>query len=306
MKKYSLIALSLVFLAACSGSKQYYKPENTQKLTTIKTKNENILKNFKGYEIINKQDNILYLSNDLGFLKILKDKEVIFDKKFDAKIVSIATEGNKAVMVDALNNIIIFDLLEQKYLFSENYGQANGVVKKLANPSFNNNVIIIPSLDGKLIVINNNTNTFIRSINVGTQEFFNNVVFLKADSEKLIAASSSKVFTIIDNKTYTKLINIKKALEKDNYIYILSSEGVIYKFDYLLNEITKIKFKYANYSDVYVYNNFIYALEHNGYLIKLDDKLNELAVYNLDSKIDSGAYFKDNILFYNNKSYELK
>ena len=306
MKKYSLIALSLVLLAACSGSKQYYEPQNTQKLSTIKTKNENILKKFKGYEIINKQDNLVFISNDLGFLKILKDKEIVFDKKFDAKIVSVAIEGNKAVMVDALNNIIIFDLLEQKYLFSENYGQANGVVKKLANPIFNNNVIIAPSLDGKLIIINNDSNTFIRSINVGTQEFFNNVIFLKADNEKLIAASSSKIFTIIDNKTYTKLINIKKALEKDNYIYILSSEGVIYKFDYLLNEITKIKFKYANYSDVYVYNDFIYALEHNGYLIKLDDKLNELAVYNLNSKINSGAYFKDNILFYNNKSYELK
>lgn len=306
MKKYSIIALAFLAFTACSGSKQYYEPKETQKLSTIKVKSEDNLKQFKDYQIINQKDNLTYIANDLGFLKILKDNEVVFDKKFEAKIISIASEGNKAVMVDALNNIILFDLLEQKYLFSENYGQSNGVIKRLANPEFSGNVIIVPTLDGKLVVINNEANTFVRSINVGTQEFFNNVIFLKTNNDKLIAASSSKIFTILDNQTHTKLINIKKALVSDEFIYVLANDGAIYKFDYLLNEITKTKFKYANYSEIYSNDEFIYALEHNGYLIKLDKNLNELAVFNLGSKIKKGAYFKDNILFYNNKNYELK
>lgn len=305
MKKYSLLALSLLFLA-CSGSKQYYEPQNTEKLSSINIKTENILKNYKDYEIINQKDNLTFISNNLGFLKILKDKEVVFDKKFEAKIVSIETEGNKAVMVDALNNVILFDLLEQNYLFSDNYGQANGVIKKLANPIFSGNVIIAPTLDGNLVILSNVNNAFIRAINVGTQEFFNNIIFLDASDDKLIAASSSKLFTILDNKTYTKLINIKKALLKDELIYVLASDGTIYKFDYLLNEISKTKFKYANYSEIHANNGYLYALEHNGYLIKLDENLNEIAVFNLNSKIKKNAYFKDDILFYNDKSYKLK
>lgn len=305
MKKYSLLVLSLLFLA-CSGSKQYYEPQNTEKLSSINIKTENILKNYKDYEIINQKDNLTFISNNLGFLKILKDKEVVFDKKFEAKIVSIETEGNKAVMVDALNNVILFDLLEQNYLFSDNYGQANGVIKKLANPIFSGNVIIAPTLDGNLVILSNVNNTFIRAINVGTQEFFNNIIFLDASDDKLIAASSSKLFTILDNKTYTKLINIKKALLKDELIYVLASDGTIYKFDYLLNEISKTKFKYANYSEIHANNGYLYALEHNGYLIKLDENLNEIAVFNLNSKIKKNAYFKDDILFYNDKSYKLK
>lgn len=305
MKKYSLLALSLLFLA-CSSSKQYYEPQNTEKLSSINIKTENILKNYKDYEIINQKDNLTFISNNLGFLKILKDKEVVFDKKFEAKIVSIETEGNKAVMVDALNNVILFDLLEQNYLFSDNYGQANGVIKKLANPIFSGNVIIAPTLDGSLVILSNVNNTFIRAINVGTQEFFNNIIFLDASDDKLIAASSSKLFTILDNKTYTKLINIKKALLKDELIYVLASDGTIYKFDYLLNEISKTKFKYANYSEIHANNGYLYALEHNGYLIKLDKNLNEIAVFNLNSKIKKNAYFKDDILFYNDKSYKLK
>lgn len=305
MKKYSLLTLSLLFLA-CSGSKQYYEPQNTEKLSSINIKTENILKNYKDYEIINQKDNLTFISNNLGFLKILKDKEVVFDKKFEAKIVSIETEGNKAVMVDALNNVILFDLLEQNYLFSDNYGQANGVIKKLANPIFSGNVIIAPTLNGNLVILSNVNNTFIRAINVGTQEFFNNIIFLDASDDKLIAASSSKLFTILDNKTYTKLINIKKALLKDELIYVLASDGTIYKFDYLLNEISKTKFKYANYSEIHANNGYLYALEHNGYLIKLDKNLNEIAVFNLNSKIKKNAYFKDDILFYNDKSYKLK
>lgn len=305
MKKYSILALSLLFLA-CSGSKQYYEPKNTEKLTTTNVKIENQLKKHKDYEIINQKDNLVFISNNLGFLKILKNNEIIFDKKFEAKIISIETEGNKAVMVDALNNVIVFDLLEQKYLFSDNYGQANGVIKKLANPIFSGNVIIVPTLDGSLVILSNANNTFVRAINVGTQEFFNNIIFLNASSDKLIAASSSKIFTILDNKTYTKLINIKKALIKNDLIYVLASDGTIYKFDYFLNEISKTKFKYANYSEIYAYNEFLYALEHNGYLIKLDENLNEIAVFNLNSKIKKNAYFKDDVLFYNDKSYKLK
>lgn len=305
MKKYSLIALS-VLLLACSNSKQYYEPKTTQELQQIKIKHEDVVSKFKGYEVINQKDNTTFISNNLGFLKIIKEGEIIFDEKFPAKIVSIDTNKNKAIMVDALNNVIIYDLNLKQYIFSQNYGQANGIIKKLANPQFNGNFIIVPTLDGKLLIFDNDKNTFFRSINVGTQDFFNNIIFFNADKDTLVAASASKIFTIIDNKSYMKVLNIKKVVTNNNDIYVLANDGRIIKYDYLLNEKTSTKFKYANYNAVHFYNSFLYALEYGGYLIKLDENLKELAVYNLKSKIKNGAYFKDNILFYNNKSYELK
>lgn len=304
MKKFLLL---MVFIfCACSSSKQYYEPKESEKLKTIKVKNENILKNYKDYELINKIDNLYIISNNLGFLKILKDKEIVFDKKFEAKIVACTIEGNKAVMVDALNNVIIFDLLRQEYLYSDNYGQANGVIKKLANPIIDSNIIAVPTLDGKLAILNNNTNTLIRNISVGTGDFFNNIIYMKVKNDRLLAVSPTKVFTILNNDTFSKLLNIKKAIEIDDIIYILASDGTIYKYNYKLEELAKTKLKYANYSEVYFYDNFLYALEHNGYLIKFDEYLNKQNVYKLGSKISKNAYFKDDILFYNNKSYKLK
>lgn len=304
MKKFLLFTIFI--FCACSSSKQYYEPKESHKLKTIKTQNEDILKNYKDYELINKIDDLYVISNNLGFLKILKDKEIVFDKKFEAKIVGFNLEGNKAVMVDALNNVTLFDLLTQEYLYSENYGQANGVIKKLANPIIDSNIIAVPTLDGKLVILNNNTNTLIRNISIGTGDFFNNVIYLKIKQDRLLAVSPTKIFTILNNDTFSKLLNIKKAIEIDNNIYILASDGTIYKYNYNLEELAKTKLKYANYSEVYFYNNFLYALEHNGYLIKFDEYLNELDVFKLGSKISKNAYFKDDVLFYNNKSYKLK
>lgn len=305
MKNF-LIILSSIFLISCSSSKQYYEPSNTQSLSTTNVKDSNLLAKYKDYEIINEQDNLTFISNPLGFLKILKDSEVIFDKKFDAKIVSINTQGNKAAMVDALNNIIIFDLYNHEYILSQGYGKALGVIKKLPNPIFTDKIIMIPTLDGKLVIMDNFSHEVIRSFNVGSSDFFNNILYLNATSERLLAASSSKVITIDDNKSYIKMLNIKKVAEMNNFIYILSSDGTIYKYDYRLNEIAKIKYKYANFNGAYAYNSFLYAIEYGGYLIKLDENLNEIAVYELSGKISDKAYFKDDILFYDGKSYKLQ
>ncbi|WP_267524725.1 hypothetical protein [Campylobacter sp. MG1] len=305
MKKYSLIALSIL-LMACSSSKQYYEPKNTQELKQIKVKDDSLLSKFKNYEIINKKDEVVFISNNLGFLKGLKDNEIIYDEKFPAKIVSIDINNDKAIMVDALNNVIIYDLSAKKYLFSQNYGQANGIIKKLANPQFNGKFIIVPTLDGKLLIFNNDNNTFFKSINVGTQDFFNNIIFFDTNKDSLVAASSSKIFTIVDNKSYIKILNIKKVFTNKNDIYVLANDGRIIKYDYLLKEKISTKFKYANFNAVHFYNSNLYALEFGGYLIKLDENLKELAVYDLNGKVKKGAYFKDNILFYNNKSYELQ
>lgn len=305
MKKYFLIPFVFLLLA-CSGSKQYYEPTKYSKLKEVKAKKEKLPKEFKNYEIINTKDNLLMISNDEGFLKIIEDKEVIFNKKFDTKIISVDILDDKAVAVDSLNNIIVFDLLEQKYLFSQNFGTYNGIIKNVANPIISDRITMVPTLDGKLIILDNNSFTPVKSINLGTQNSFNNIIFLKTHNDTLVTASASKIFTLHNNQVYQKTFGIKQIFIKDNHIYVFSSNGEIIKYDYELNEILKKKYKYAIFSKTYLYNDYIYALEYGGYVIKLDDDLNEIAVYKLGSKIKKDVLFEKDILFFNKKSYRLK
>lgn len=310
--KQCIFFLLVMFFASCSATKQYYNPSDFIEISANKYKKTT--NEFKNYKLINQvQDYKIYCNID-GNLKVFNGLNEILDYDFNSFIISANIQDNILLLLSANNDIYIFDLYNEEFIYTQTNSIANGVIQTNVQPLFINNIAAIPTLDGKLVLIDYNNKTLIKTINVGNSDFFNNLIFLKANHNTLIAASSSKIILIPDlNKNYnfkSKLLSIKFVLSDFNNIFIAANDGSIIKYDMQLNEIKKTKEKYANYvAFAYDEHNYLYLAEYLGYVIKYDENLEKIKVFKLNgaNKAKSQVFFdSENSIIFNLKRYILK
>ena len=88
---------------------------------------------------------------------------------------------------------------------------------RVASPVFLTNMIIFPSLDGKLNVFDTQTQKIIRSFIISRDEFFNNIIYLEIKDNKMIVASSNRVVVVDEGRTFSLGEEIRNiAVYKDN------------------------------------------------------------------------------------------
>ncbi|MBZ7987640.1 hypothetical protein [Campylobacter canadensis] len=314
MKKYIFILLA-IFFTACSASKQYYKPEDFIKLNSSSYKKEKEDKSLKNYKLVNQSDDYKIYCDIKGNLKLFKNNEEILDYDFNSLIVSASLKDNILALLSANNDIYVFDLDNEEFIYTQSNALATGVIKNNVQPIFMNNIIIFATLDGKLALIDYENKQNLKNISVGNLDFFNNIIYLDAKDDEVIAASSSKLLVLsqIASAKYNikeKLLSIKYVLSDFNNIFVATSDGSIIKYDMSLQQISTAKEKYANYvAFIQNENKYLYLAEYLGYVIKYDENLEKIKVFKLNNagKVKSQVFFdsKDSIIF-NLKRYILK
>ena len=319
----NIFSISILFVLIFSGcsSKQYFEPNdssNFDKKTldldfSIIDLNSNgaTLKDYTyiskkglhnevkvGYKFLNYTEDTLITSNNNAEINI-KNKKIDITLSFDENIISSSKYNNLLAFGSVDNSITLYDLDTKKILFKEYLKHSNVNNIKIANPIFLNTVILYPTLDGKIVIVDIKNKTIVKTINIDPKSDVNNVIFLEEREDSLIAATSKKLFTFLDGKPNIKDMDVQSIILKDNFIYVATLDGEIIKYDISLNKIASKKFKFAKINAL-VFGKYLYALESQGYLIRLSNDFKEVKIFDFsfDEKekvigIKNKLYFED-------------
>ena len=327
MKKFQTIlaaVLCAAVLGGCSTKRQYFEPTDVQNEkisenrlpSSIATASLNgaVLKNGmvitksgllapeiklpKGSTLLNYGDG-KFISSDLNGNLVVENSsnEILFQRSFDQAVVSAALEGDKLAALTASNVIYFIDISTNEVLLEFESSNVYAQDSRVAAPLFMSSLVIFPTLDGKIMIVDKSQGRILRDVIVSSEQFFNNVISLNVVNDTMIAATGKRIVSISPEKT---------VYYNGEHVYILLKDGKIVLSDLNLKKIKDAYFKFAIFSSATVYNGSLYIMEKTGYLIKTDLALDNAKIYELSDEVESQIFAGAKEFYYDDYSLELK
>ncbi|MGM0519243.1 MAG: hypothetical protein ACQERD_06350 [Campylobacterota bacterium] len=322
--KFILSILAIVFVFVGCSSKKYFEPKNVKGdfvstynslPSEIKSINragatlesqEFISKNGiskkqlpEGFEFLNLSDTQKVIATNK------KDKILVGDKKIEVNdvVVGASLKGNILAILYSNNSIELIDTNTNKTVFKEYLIKSLANDTRLVNPYFMGNLILFPTLNGKIVIVSAQNFKSVRTISVDPDGQFNNIIFLEIDEETqtLITATANKIVSISPQEVLSQDYEIRDLILENSFIYLATIDGRVIKLSLDLNELNTQKFKYSKIHALAYNNSNIYAIESQGYVIKTDTNFNksEILDFNFTNTdrlivIDNKIYFSNN------------
>lgn len=209
-------------------------------------------------------------------------------------IVSAASDGEIIVAVSKTNACRIIDASDSKTLFFSREKLALAVNDKLAKPLIGKEQTIIPTLDGKLLIVDRGAMKIVKEIVVGDEEFFGNIVFLAEYDKRIIAAIDGRALSIAANgASRSRDIDARTLLALPSGLYIFSRDGSVERVSATLETLAARRLPYARFIAAAEKNGAIWAVEQSGYAVKFTDNLQKAAIYELPDTIRAPIYVDD-------------
>ena len=315
--------LSFLMMLGCS-QKTYFQPKKTDNTLSykldLKTPIDDVSRDGLNYDdgkvVTNKRGmlnykippkfhfvydarNAILIANDEGDVEILSNGAVKFKHKFDTALASGSVNGRYGAFVLGNNQIILYDIAEDKVVFEEKLEPTFAMDNRIANPIFVQSLVIFPTLDGRLLVVDMASKRIIQDLALSNKDLFNNIIFLEEKGGNIVAATRYKVLSLSKNSKFEKRFDIKDLLFDGSYIYIFTNGGSVIKLDTTLKTLAKKSFDNAIFSAVALdsSNNRIYGVEKEGYLISMDKNLNDLRILKLPEPISKSIFAYKNKFF---------
>jgi len=327
MYKQILLAstISALMLTGC-GSKQYYTPEQTHTASAtpmgdtivhysrdgatlasgnVLTKNEMVkLKLEKGFHFINNAKNVAITADQQGNCNIVSAKGTVASAKFPQALVAGTLVGQYLVYILQNNHFGVYDLKTKAPVYSSKSEKAYAIDTRISNPLRVDNLMVIPTLDGKLTILDLSTLKVTKEMYVSTENSLNNIIFLGRLNNTLVAATPHKVLSI-SNKGKKELDTaISEVVIDKESIFVFAKDGRILKLNEELSVDSEKKFKFAHFSVATLFNDRVYALDKQGYLIVSNKSFSKHKVYNL-SEVEGYAFISNGKLYYDGKIIDL-
>ena len=327
MYKKILLASSIaaIIFTGC-GSKQYYTPEQSESISTanmgdsiihysrdgatlasgtILTKNESVnLKLEKGFNFINNSNSAAITADLQGNCNIVTAKGTVASAKFPQALVAGTLIGKYLVYVLQNNNFGVYDFEKKSIVYSNKAEKAYAIDTRIANPLRVDNLVVIPTLDGKLTILDLGSLKVAKEMYVSTESTLNNIIYLNRLNNTLVAATPSKVLSI-SNKGKKELDTaVSDVFIDGNSIFIFAKDGRVLNLDESLSVISEKKFKFAHFSVATVYGDKVYALDKQGYLIVSNKSFSQHKVYKI-AKVEGSAFVSNGKLYYDGNIVEL-
>lgn len=335
--RLSLIIFTLFlafFITACGTKRQYFNPESVSNATLSSLRSsgslhskisatnlhfaklansevlgfEGVISNLKldkNFELLLIKEGEFIIADKDGNLKILSTSgEELYAHKFEAEVLSADISGDDLALVLA-NNTLVLANRSLGIRFSQPQGMAVANDSRVAAPIFLDTIIVYPSLDGKLSIVDRASLRVIRNIIISSEDFFNNVIYLGIVNNQMIAATASKLVVVTPERTHSMSEEIKNIALLGEEIFIFTKDGRIIKSNLSLQRLKEVKFNFAIFNEASVYQNHIYVFEKTGYLMKLDLNLENIQIFEFKDAKEAVTFMGEGKLFYNDKFLDL-
>lgn len=302
--KHFFILLTAIFILTGCGSKKYFEPENVK--SSLKVEESSLPSPIKSMNregatledgtIITKDGvSEFKLPEKFQFLNVsntgkvlstnYKDKLLIGNEELDVEniVVAASLKDNKLALVYANNSIELLDLDTKKTLFKEYLTISLANDTRIANPHFMGNLILFPTLNGKVVIISSKSNESVKNISVDLDSQFNNIIFLQVieDEQTLIAATANKVVSISTKNILSKEYELRDIIVNGKNIYLATIDGSLIKLDLALKELASKKYKYSKIHAL-AFTDSLYAIESQSFMINVNNDFTNDRVYDFD------------------------
>lgn len=316
MKIVSSLLIALLLLTGCSN-KKYFEPEDSysyeqdsadlsadiesfnrsgatlEDKTFISSSGVSSIQLLEGYEFLNSSNGTIISTNN-------KDKVAIDNQEIEIGdiVVAASLENNLLALVYANNSIALYDVTLNKFVFKEYYKESIANDTRITSPHFMSNIILFPTLDGKVIVVSKAGNKVVKNIVVDPDSTFNNIIYLDVINDSLIAATTNKIIAVGTGNIFLKDYEIREVITNASHIFIATIDGQLIKLDTQLNTLASKKYKFAKFHALAYGGEALYALESQGYLVKIEEDFIKDTVYDFSFDEESKAIaIKDTIYF---------
>jgi hypothetical protein len=322
--KYFWAGLSVcgaLFIHGCS-SKEVYKPTNIkgewrsaghlsaplhricesgavlENGNLLTKKGEQKLKIPTDSRLVNISDGWIITQNGTNGLELLPEDgvspHVVFD--LNRTVAAASVEGDNIAVLFGSNEMALYSLATKKMTFKESSSAPIAVDARIANPKFLKDLVLFLTLDGKIVIVNVTDKKLLRSIIVGSEEYFNNITYLNMIENNMIASTGSSVLALSEKEAREKY-EVRDIAYTDDGIWLTTKQGEVIALTPTLQFKTKKKFPFAHFVGIRVLKDYVYVLEQGGYVIKLSKDLVTSDIYDVDMKHDTVFVGDDKIYF---------
>lgn len=260
----------------------------------------------KGFHYVNQSSRYVLAADDTGQLLILDrhSGKVIKKGKLDLPLVSATIVGNRIYYV-AQNNVFgVYSIPANKATISAKVGRAFAVDTRIANPIVMQGIVVVPTLDGKLLLIDPRNPRAARGLAIGNDYNLNNVIFLKKMGGRIIAATPKKLISAAPGAMHKFEAPIADVAISGGAIYALTGDGRVVKLSPSLKVLAQRSFPYAQFTAIAVVGGKVYALDRSGALIVMDSSLKKDRIYDV-GEVDDYAFVAGNRLYKDDEVIDL-
>jgi len=308
--------VALFWMSAC-GSKQYYSPKQSVSLspmsgaevvsisreaamlsdgTPLSKEGQLQQKLNQGYALINRTGSNMLLADKEGNVKVITPTKNL-DLTLPRALIGGRVIGNKLVYLLQDNSFGVYDLEAKKIVYNNKSEKALSIDTRVANPYQVDNLVVIPTLNGKLTVLELSSLKVVKEIYVSTESILNNIIFLGRLGDTLIAATPYRVISVSAQGQRSFDKEISEVTVDQNRLFVFAKDGMISELDPSMRVLNEKKFKFAHFSSATMKNGKIYALDKQGYLIVLNPELTQEKVYKLP-EIEGYSFISGDKLYY--------
>ena len=253
------------------------------------------------HRLISQSDGWIISASVDGNLSLTSQSDASVMKNFALKksVAGASVSGNDLAVIFADNEIALYDIETKKVLFKEQGGKFIAADSRIVNPFFMRGLVLFPTLDGKVVFVNNTKKKRLRTVIVSSEDNFNNVIAFELVQNKIIAATSYKILSMAKKEVRVKY-EIRNIVYDEDQIFIATKQGEVISLTPDLQVESKVKFPFAHFYAMVSNGDKLYVLEKEGYLIVLDKKSFDYTVHEVD--FDDGFVFTSkNSFFVNDK-----
>ncbi len=330
----ALIA-SMILFSGCNG-RQSFEPESTHSASSYISKHgrkaisvlrdgvtydngtyitrggEGKIKIPEKFHFVAQSSSYVLAADNTGQIKILgrSSGKVIQEAKLDYPLISALIRGKNIYYISQDNVFGVYSMNAKKTTVSAKVGRAFAVDTRIANPISLGSLLIVPTLDGKLLVISPSNPRAARGMAIGSEYNMNNVIFLGKIGRTIIAATPRKLVSAAPGAMNKFEAPIADTVISGGNVYALTVDGRVVKLNSYLKVLAQKKFPYAQFAALSVSNGKVFALDRSGALIVMDANLKKSKIYDI-GKVKSysfaagGRLYKDKeVVNLNSLSYE--
>lgn len=326
---FLLLTAAALLFSGCS-SKQYFEPEQTYSASQAMTaygssivdlsrdgatlqngqyigkKGVQHINLGEGYRFLSESATYVLAGNSEGKLKIINKKsgKVIRTVDLEVPIVSASIHNGTVAYILNNNAFGIYRISGDKKVMENRSEITYAIDTRAASPMFIDSLVIMPMLDGKLVIMDSQDPVDAKVIYLSSDKIFNNVIYLSRMGDTLIAATPKKLISVGVDGQMEYRANISDVAVSGNTIYLFTKEGEIIKLDRMLKDLGHKKFKYAHFAASTVLGGKIYALDQQGSLIVLSSDLKKYKIYDI-GEVESPVFISGTKLYKDGKIINL-
>ena len=258
------------------------------------------------YRFLNESNAYVLAANSEGILKVIDKKsgETIRAIALHVPVISASIKNGVIAYVLNSNTFGIYQMSDNRKIIENRSERTFAVDTRAANPMFIENLVVMPMLDGKLIIVNVADTENAKVVYISSEPAFNNVIYLSRVGNTMIAATPKRLITLGNGGKLEYKANISEVAVDGSKIYLFTKEGKVTALDSNLNVTATSKFKFAHYAVATAFNGRVYALDQQGSLIVMDSSLTKSKIYDL-GEVDEPAFITGTKLYKDGRVIEL-